>query len=33
MNHFLWEFLAAFHNATPFQGIVQTKSKNKIVDD
>lgn len=23
MNHFLWEFLAAFHKATPFQGKAQ----------
>lgn len=30
MNHFLWPFLAAFHKATPFQGMVQSKISNKI---
>jgi len=29
MNHFLWEFLAAFQRATPFQGKSQ-KIENKI---
>lgn len=27
INHFLWEFLAAFHKATPFQGKTQRKIK------
>ena len=27
MNHFLWEFLAAFHKANPFQGKTQRKIK------
>ena len=29
MNHFLWESLAAFHKANPFQGIVQSATSNK----
>ena len=28
MNHFLWEFLAAFHKANPFQGKTQRKIKS-----
>jgi len=27
MNHFLWEFLAAFQSATPFQGKSQKIEK------
>jgi hypothetical protein len=27
MNHFLWEFLAAFQRATPFQGKSQKTEK------
>jgi len=30
-NHFLWEFLAAFQRATPFQGKSQ-KIENKIAE-
>lgn len=33
INQAFWEFLAAFHKATPFQGKVQAKIKNKIGDD
>lgn len=33
INHFLWEFLAAFHKAKPFQGKVQAKIKNQIGAD
>lgn len=28
INHFLWPFFAAFHRATPFQGMVQRKIGN-----
>jgi hypothetical protein len=35
MNHFLWEFLAAFQRATPFQGksqkIEKRMTKSKVL--